>query len=220
MKKLLSGPMRWVRRHWRLSLVVLVLVAGAVISLLSHGHNKNLPPKKQSEVITYSTDTPSEKKPDKNFTWTGRPADPKYITLPTINSGGYIQKVGVDQHQAVAVPNNIYMGGWFSQTVLPGAPGLSVIDGHVNGRVADAGIFKNLSKLKKGDQLSVEFGDSHKRSFVIEKVVSVKTAAAPSVLFSQEPGITSQLNLITCGGSYVRTEHQYNQRVIAVAKAM
>ncbi len=172
-----------------------------------------------TQTITYSTDTPDENPPGKDFVWKGGANDPKYIELPTIKAGGYLQNVGVDQKKAVAVPNNIHMAGWFIDTVRPGEKGNSIIDGHVNGRKND-GIFKNLIKLKKGDTVSVEFGDGRKKSFEVDEVVSVKTAEAASVLFSQKPGITNQLTLITCGGVFNRQINQYEERVIAIAQAM
>lgn len=166
------------------------------------------------DVITYSTDQPDEVKPDEQtYQWQGSSNEPKYIRLPTINAEGFIQKVGVDQNQTVAVPTNIHLAGWFVDSVEPGQPGLSIIDGHINGRGSD-GIFVDLEKLKKGDIYSIEFGDNTSKQFKVTNITSVDTKDAASVLFSQDPNNSSQLNLITCGGNFDTNSRSYNMRVI------
>lgn len=195
----------------------LLLAMALTIGLLVIRSDK--PIADQAQVITYSTDTPDENPPGKDFRWRGGDNDPKYITLPTINAAGYVQNVGVDQKRAVAVPNNIHMAGWFVDMARPGEQGLSIIDGHVNGRRND-GIFKNLVKLKKGDQFTVTFGDDRVIKFAVDEVVTKKTEESASVLFSQKPGILKQLNLITCGGDFDKSTQQYKERIIAIASVV
>lgn len=167
-----------------------------------------------TDVITYSTNEPDEIKPGKqSYQWRGAADEPRYIKLPTIEVEGFIQKVGVDQNQEIAVPTNIHIAGWFVDSVKPGQPGLSIIDGHINGRGSD-GIFVNLEKLKKGDTYTVEFGDGTSKEFKVTDVTSVETKDAPSVLFSQDPNNSSQLNLITCGGNFDTNSRSYDKRVI------
>lgn len=171
-----------------------------------------------AEVINFSTDTPDEQKPDTNtFVWKGQASDPKYISLPTIGAEGFIQNVGIDQNNAVAVPNNIHMAGWFTGSARPGQAGLSIIDGHVDGAQGD-GIFKNLVNLKLGDELTVRLGDETTKRYRVKEVVSVDTARSAEVLFSHSPTIASQLNLVTCGGNFDKQTGQYEQRVIVVAE--
>ena len=171
----------------------------------------------ESSVVTYSTDNPSEEKPKDDFKWLGKSEEPKYIRLNTIQTEGYIQSVGVDQNKQVAVPNNIHLAGWFRDTVLPGKKGLSIIDGHVDGRTS-AGIFKSLGNLKQDDQFTVEMGNGSSKTFKIKKVSTIDTSLANNELFSQDPLIKSQLNLITCGGTFDKQSKQYDKRVIAVSE--
>jgi len=174
--------------------------------------------KPETTVLTYSTDTPSEEPVKKDeYIWKGASDEPKYIELPSISGGGFIQKVGVDQNKQIAVPNNIFFAGWFSETAKPGQKGLSIIDGHVNGREND-GIFKNLGKMKVGDSFSVQLGDDSVKNYEVIKTVTVNTADAANELFSQDPKVTSQLNVITCGGTFNRTTKQYDKRIIVSAK--
>ena len=199
-------------------LVVLVIALLGVSGLILSRHNTKAEEVKRNAVITYSPDVPDENKPDKaSYKWYGQPNDPKYIAMPSIGAEGFLQKVGVDQHKQVATPGNIFMAGWFVDTVRPGQQGLSIIDGHVNG-IENAGIFKNLLKLKKGDAYSVEFGNGDKVDFKVKEVKEVPTAEAASILFSQDPEVTNQLNLITCGGKYDQKTRQYQNRVIVVSE--
>jgi LPXTG-site transpeptidase (sortase) family protein len=176
-------------------------------------------PEQKTEVITQSTDAPDEKKPDDGYKWRGAPNDPKYIKLPTIGAEGFIQNVGVDQNKQIAVPGNIHIAGWFVDSIRPGNTGLSIIDGHVDGKRND-GIFKRLADLKQNDEYTVEMGDGSLRRYRVKKVISVDTKDAANTLFSQEPNIRSQLNLITCGGNFDQQSQQYDMRVIAVSELL
>lgn len=167
-----------------------------------------------NEEITYSTDTPDESIENaQNYQWKGGPEDPKRIIIEKIQVESLIQRVGVDQHNKVAVPNNVHLAAWFTQSVQPGKTGLSIIDAHVSGRSSD-GLFKNLDQLSKDDEFSVERGDG---SLLRYRVLETKTVPEPKsadILFSQNPKVKSQLNLITCGGNYDRVSNQYTDRTI------
>lgn len=146
----------------------IALVGVAALGFLVFSNNTS---QVTPEVLTYSTDKPDEAKPNKDtYKWQGQPTDPKFITMPTINNDGFIQKVGVDQNKQIAVPNNIHVAGWFNQSQLPGDKGLSIIDGHVTGRVNN-GIFKDLGKLKKDDVFKIEFGNGTVKEFKMVKSV-------------------------------------------------
>jgi LPXTG-site transpeptidase (sortase) family protein len=145
------------------------------------------------------------------------PADqPRKISLPTIGAEAFIQKVGVDQTKAMAAPSNVHMAGWYSPEVRPGDEGLSIIDGHVQGRY-EAGVFKNLASLKTGDEFEVEYGDHSIRRFVTRSVKAYSVDDASKALFERQ-SYKAQLNLITCGGAYDAAAHQYKQRTIVVSE--
>jgi sortase A len=177
-----------------------------------------LAPIQPTHVVTTSTDHPSEE-PITNYRSTATGAQPKYLRLPTIQAEGYIQAVGIDQHQQMAVPTNIHLAGWFKDYVIPGNPGLSIIDGHLDG-VHKPGIFANLDKLKPRDVFKVELANGKVRQFRVVRVQSVPTAKAAAVLFSQIPGITRQLNLITCGGVFNTSARSYDHRVIVTSRLL
>mgnify|MGYP001345886923 CR=1 FL=1 len=200
--------------------LAIFVIAGASIVGVSLTRTKKVAPAEAPKVVTYSTDKPDESKIDKNtYKWTGAAADPKYIDIPAIGVGGFIQAVGVDQDNRVAVPTNINLTGWFVDTVRPGDIGLSVIDGHVDGLTTD-GIFSRLKELKKDQIVSIEFGSGQKKSFKVIEVQTLDTKGSEAVLFSQKAGVSRQVNLVTCGGTFDETAKSYDKRVIVSAEAM
>lgn len=179
--------------------------------------NKDSTQDPASDVIKYSTDTPSTQRPGKDFVWKGKPDEPKKILIPDINVDAYIQKVGVDQRDEVAVPNNLYMAGWFVNTAKPGETGLSLIVGHVSGRNTTA-IFENLHKLKKGDQFTVELGDGTKVHYEVFDKQNAKVKDSVSIMFSQDPTVKHQLNLVTCSGNRDPKTRSRENRLTVKAK--
>jgi len=148
------------------------------------------------------------------------PADqPKEIKLPSIKTKGFIQKVGVDKNNQIVAPGNIHMAGWYTDSAKPSEPGLSIIDGHVQG-VYEKGVFYSLSKLKPEDSFSVTYGDNSTRHFKVVKLDSVPVDQATTALFYRDPAITNQLNVITCGGKYVKSTNSYEKRVIVIARSV
>lgn len=193
----------------------IVLAVAAVSYLIPSSRPRSIA--KPAPVVTTSTDHPSEAPITTAYQSTATGDQPKYIHLPTINTQGYIQAVGIDQHHQVAVPTNIHLAGWFVNSVTPGDPGLSIIDGHLDGYRLP-GIFASLGRLKPGDRFSVDLANGRTRTFQVKTVQSLPTAQAASTLFSQDPSITRQLNLITCSGTFVKSAAAYDQRVIVTAE--
>ncbi len=187
-----------------------ILAAGVAAYVLLH-HK----PAPHTEVITHSVDNPSEAAVSASYSVPdNRPLE---ITIAKRGIQGKVQNVGVDQHGAIAAPNNVNLAGWFVDSVLPGQKGLSIIDGHVDG-ISQKGIFHDLSKVQQGDEVTIAFGGGTTYTYSVFKVQSVKSEDATKVLFEQDPTVKSQLNIITCTGTYDKTAKTYNQRVVVYAK--
>jgi hypothetical protein len=176
------------------------------------------PPPNPAQTITVDTDNPVEKKvPAAEYIV---PADqPRMIHLPDLSVSGPIQKVGLNKSNAIAVPTNVHFAGWYTNSVKPGYPGLSIIDGHVSGKYSP-GIFKHLAKLQKGSRFTVEYGDGSVRQFAVIDGRSLPENEAAAYLLQKRSNVGRQLNLITCGGVYDRQTKQYDKRYIVVARAL
>lgn len=207
------------RPPWRQG-TLLLLVVGTVC-LISYALPGPRPVKQPlpapTEIVTVSTDRPAEAKLTAyHSTATG--SEPKYLRLPSINAEGFIQKVGVDQNRQIAVPTNIHLAGWFTESATPGAPGLAIIDGHLDGQTLP-GIFARLDQLKTADTFTVELANGTIRRFSVTSVRSLPVAQSAAVLFSQDPATANQLNLITCAGTY-RESEGYDRRVIVTSRLL
>lgn len=193
-----------------------MVITAALAALLLLRPTPPTAPKGSDEVLTVSTKTPSEVVPGADYLWKGAADDPQRIIAPTIGVNGYIQKVGIDQESKIAVPDNVHVAGWFVDSVRPGDKGLSIIDGHVDGPTMDA-IFVRLGELQQGDRFSIMRGDNVEHVFEVVKTVTILETEAAPVLYSQHEGVTRQLNLITCGGTFDTTSNTYDKRTIVIA---
>jgi sortase (surface protein transpeptidase) len=203
------------------TIVALLIVTIGIVQLLPRLvlQVSTAPAPNSQEVISEDVQTPDERKPNSDAPYNVPNDHPKRIEISAIQASGFIQKIGLNQQNAVSVPNNIHYAGWFVDSVLPGEIGLSIIDGHVSGRYRD-GIFKNLYKLSPGDNFDIVFGDGSKKSFSVVEVSTKPEAEAAQKLFHKEPSIERQLNLITCGGTFNTQSQTYSDRVIVIASAI
>lgn len=203
---------------WRLPVLLLGIVALAfgLFGIISWQNVKQGGIPSPNHTATRSPDKPSEQPVP---SYSVPPDQPKEISLPTIKAKGYIQKVGVDKTNQIVAPGNIHMAGWYTGSVKPGQPGLSIIDGHVNG-IYDKGVFYDLIRLKADDTFTVTYGDNSVRSFRVVKVDAVPVDQATKALFNRDTSIKNQLNVITCGGKYIAATKTYDGRVIVTATGM
>jgi LPXTG-site transpeptidase (sortase) family protein len=194
-----------------------LIAAGLFLSGRAIRQKTATPSARPVNVIHYSTPTPAET-PATSQTYhsTAVGDQPKYMRLPTIGAEGYVQAVGIDQHGAVAAPNNVSLAGWYADMLKPGQAGLSIIDGHVDGKTA-RGIFYNLHKLAAGDAVEIDLANGQTVHYSVKSVNQVSASDAASKLFERDNSITGQLNLITCGGTFNRTAGAYTDRIIVVA---
>ncbi len=181
-------------------------------------HTSTSPVNPEVGAVVVSTKTPDETVPQKRA-YQALPSgtQPEEIVIPSINVDGFVQRVGIDQNSQVAVPTNIHLAGWFAQSQQPGDKGLSIIDGHLDGLHTD-GIFRHLVDVKVGDPIKITLGDGTVRAFTVMSVQTVLNADVANILFSQDPAVVSQLNLVTCGGTYVKTDKGYDSRFVVMAR--
>lgn len=177
-------------------------------------HNPN--PEIPAEIITHSTDNPDETPIPVEQCPEVPAGQPREVELPALGKSGCIQKVGVDQEDKIAVPTSIHVAGWFVDSPLPGEKGVSIIDGHVQGRYED-GIFKNINSLKQGETIKIEYGNGSVREFKVVDTDDYSVEQASQEQFKQLDNITNQLTLLTCGGNFDRASESYDQRTIVRA---
>lgn len=178
----------------------------------THNPNPTIP----TETVTHSTDKPDETPPHCDDDYQVLLNEPRKIDIPSIGVSGCIQKVGIDQNNAIAVPTNIHLAGWYINSPLPGQKGVSIIDGHVMGQYTNA-IFTNLEKLQPEDKIRIEQGDDSWHEFSVVDINNYNIDQASAKMSEALEGAEKQLTLITCGGNYDDNAQTYEERVIVRA---
>jgi len=136
---------------------------------------------------------------------------PVHLIIPAINVDADIQQVGITDEGEMATPNSFVQAGWFKLGTRPGEIGNAVIAGHLNGKDGEVGVFANLSKLKKGDNLYIKDDKGALITFVVRETRTYDPGHADDVFGSSN---SSQLNLITCDGDWDDDKQSYSKRLV------
>ncbi|EKE06070.1 MAG: hypothetical protein ACD_19C00089G0001 [uncultured bacterium] len=91
--------------------------------------------------------------------------------------------------------------------------GSAVIAGHYDWVNNMDAVFDNLYKLRKDDKIFVEDEKGEIYTFVVREIKIYNKDAEASDVFISNDG-SSHLNLITCTGSWNKTEKTFSERLI------
>ena len=197
--------------------ILMVVIAAYQLYIHNRAIKSNTGKINLSDIVESSDIEPSEVKPQESDIIHVAPEMPKKITIDSVGINGYVQQVGTGVDGTIAVPTNIHIAGWFTKSVKPGAKGLSIVDGHVQG-IYEQGIFRNLNQVKSCDEIVIEYGDGIKKKFEVDSTVDIPKAEATGAVYRRIPGIESQLTVITCTGKYDNASRSYENRFIVYAK--
>lgn len=213
------------QRKTVLSIGLLVLAAGCIAYgawgiRQRYAATHTAAPVISSQTVTQSTDAPDETPPTTACETYKVPAsEPQKIVLPSLGVSSCVQKVGLTKQGAVAAPTNIHLAGWYTHSVRPGERGVSVIDGHVQGRYSK-GIFKDLGKLRSGASIQVQLGSGQWLEFEVVQSGTYPADTAGQEMLKPIEDVDRQLTLITCTGTYDKQTKTYDKRVIVRAKLL
>jgi sortase (surface protein transpeptidase) len=99
---------------------------------------------------------------------------------------------------------------------VPGEPGPSVIAGHVDSKTGPA-VFYRLRELEPGATIEVERTDGSVAVFTINAKEQFDKDAFPTDRV-YGPTDSSELRVITCGGTFDQNTGHYNDNVIVFAE--
>lgn len=111
--------------------------------------------------------------------------------------------------------------GWYEPGPLPGAPGSAVIEGHLDQVVSPYAVFFNLDQLKPGDEVDVADAQGRTVRFAVTGRTVEPYNAPTNDIFdgaATSSGSESLLNLVTCAGTWIEAQHQYNERLVVFTK--
>ncbi|MFI0417708.1 class F sortase [Spongiactinospora sp. 9N601] len=139
---------------------------------------------------------------------------PRAIDIPALKLEAPLMKLGMSGDGEVELPpyEKPDTAGWFRHSAVPGDKGASVIIGHVDTKTAPA-VFYRLRQLRKGQEIRVERSDGKVAKYRVESVEQVDKNRFPARRVYVEDG----LRLVTCGGSFDWTKHEYRDNVIVYA---
>ncbi len=143
--------------------------------------------------------------------------EPITLRIPKLGIETKIQQTGVNAKGNMGVPTNYSDVAWYKHGTIPGQNGSAVIDGHVDNGLGLAGVFKELHKLTQGDDVYVITKTGRELHFVVEEGAAYPYNSVPlEKLFTRADDM--RLNLITCGGSWLKTEKTYDQRFVVYTR--
>jgi LPXTG-site transpeptidase (sortase) family protein len=142
------------------------------------------------------------------------PVVPKRIDIPSLSLKAPLMKLGLDSAGDVQLPpfDKPSTAGWYTGSAVPGDPGASVIIGHVDTKSAPA-VFYRLRDLRKGALVKVVRSDGKTADYRVDSVERIPKTDFPAERVYTEDG----LRLITCGGPFDWSHHQYRDNVIVYA---
>ncbi len=140
---------------------------------------------------------------------------PVRLIIPVIEVSAHIEAVGVLPNGDLATPTQHPWedAGWYQSGPRPGERGSAVIDGHLDRPGGYPAVFWRLRELQAGDEVQVLNSDGTILHFHVTRVALYPPQAAPiQDIFGNRGG--SYLNLITCAGDWIPSEHQTTLRLV------
>jgi len=138
-----------------------------------------------------------------------------HLIIPTIGVNASIEPVGVLADGDLAVPTrNPWDGvGWYQDGPYPGAQGSAIIDGHLDRPGGSPAVFWNLRNLHIGDSIMIVNPGEKSLQFRVMNMKYYAPNNAPlQTIFGNRAG--NFLNLITCAGQWIPSQHQTTLRLV------
>lgn len=144
------------------------------------------------------------------------PSRPVRLQIPRIKVDAKIDLLGLTKDGDMASPNDIANAGWYKLGTMPGNEGSAVIAGHRTGFKGVPGIFTDLGKLQKGDNIIIIDEQKQTIRFVVQEIRKYKQNEKPAEVFTSANG--AHLNLITCTGSWSSANNRFSERLVVFAE--
>jgi sortase (surface protein transpeptidase) len=175
-----------------------------------------------AEQVPAGTATETSKSDDnkpgaKQASRSAKAVAPTEITIPAIGVDTSVIRLGLAADHTVEVPpyDKADDVGWYTQSPTPGAVGPAVLIGHIDSPSGPA-VFARMAQLKHGEKVRIKRADGTVAVFTVDRLQTYAKSSFPTRAVYGDTD-TAQLRLITCGGSYVRSNGGYQANTIAFA---
>ena len=144
-----------------------------------------------------------------------RPAPLARLLIPAIGVNAPIESIGVQRDGSMETPgqkpwNDV---GWYNGGPRPGERGSAVIAGHLDRPGGNPAVFWRLRDLRIGDKVLVVDAQGKTLRFNVMRIMSYSPQVAPvQDIFGNTGG--SFLNLTSCAGDWIPTQHQAALRFV------
>ncbi len=142
---------------------------------------------------------------------------PAAITIPAIQVRSEVISIGKNPDGTLAVPQpgpNLDKVAWYRGSATPGAPGPSVLEGHVD-TTEGPSIFFRLGAVQIGDRISITRMDRSTAIFTVNAVRSYPTHADfPVAQIFGDQLQSPTLRLITCSNFDSSIGHYVGNTVV------
>ncbi len=140
---------------------------------------------------------------------------PERLIIPAIAINAPVEDVGIQPDADLATPaQNPWVDvGWYNLGPQPGERGSAVIDGHLDRPGGFPAVFWYLRDLHVGDEVLVKNSSGKTLRFQVTRIAFYTPQNAPiQDIFGNWSG--TYLNLITCAGDWIPSQHQTNLRLV------
>ncbi len=140
---------------------------------------------------------------------------PAHLIIPSIGLDAPVENVNIQSNGDLGTPvQNQWEGvGWYSNGPRPGQSGSAVIDGHLDRPGGYPAVFWDLRNVQVGDIIMVVDTNGKTLRFRVTRTAAYPPLAAPLQEIFGDTGGT-YLNLITCAGTWIPTQHQTTLRLV------
>jgi sortase A len=140
-------------------------------------------------------------------------SDPVKLSIDRINVAATIKPVGLTPSGDMAIDDNPTELAWYQYGPRPGETGSAVVAGHYGWKNTIPSVFNDLSKLEKGDEITVRTQNEEIKRFVVTKTALYNPDQDATDVFRSNDG-KAHLNLITCQGAWDNAEQTYTKRLV------
>jgi sortase (surface protein transpeptidase) len=123
--------------------------------------------------------------------------------------------VGNNSDGSMVVPADWHTAGWYEHSPTPGEIGPAVIDGHLD-NVSGLAVFWRLRELTPGEFIYISRVDGTTVQFRVDSIQNYSQSNFPTKTVYGNIKYAG-LRLITCGGTFNRLTHHYDQNTVVYA---
>ena len=140
---------------------------------------------------------------------------PVRLVIPAIEINASVESVGIRSDSDLATPTRHPWEavGWYDLGPFPSERGSAVIDGHLDRPGGSPAVFWRLREIQVGDDVQVTRSAGKTLHFRVTRIAYYPPDQAPlQDIFGNLGG--KYLNLITCAGDWIPSQHQTTLRLV------